>query len=416
MIRNCLPWLAGISILSVTIWGAAIPAAAQKASAGAVAPRPETEAARLLRSAESSARSGNWAAAIRQLERAATLAPNDPVPHRRLASVYRKARYPDREIVALEQALQRAPDDADSALRLGEIYISLVWFEKGREKVVQAERAGTTDPRLFVLLATQAYMRFQYPQMERAAVEGLRRFPGHVAIMTLLSEAYRLQGRLPEAETLLLRVRDTTADSQAKAACRTGLARLLLSEGWKPPRFADAEKEARAALRISPKETDAHYWLGRALQLQGKNDAAIEQYEIVYRRDPEFERTAYYLGGLYLRSRDKAKRALGERRMAAYRRLIARNERYRDARDAVWQHPERPEAHRRMGQEYLNVGQLPEAIVELREALRRRPEDSEARRLLVLALNKSGRKTEAMALDARPKARSQASASPMRKE
>jgi tetratricopeptide (TPR) repeat protein len=234
--------------------------------------------------------------------------------------------------------------------------------------------------------------------MERAAVEGLKRRPKDIVLMTLLSEANRLQGRLPEAEGLLKKVQTIATEPRAKTANCTGLARLMLSDKWKTPRYAEAERAARAALQITPGDIDAHYWLGRALQLQGRSKEAIAQYEIVLRQDPQLEQVAFYLGGLYLRSADQEKHAEGERLLAAYRQQIAQEDRYRDARDAVWQHPERPEAHLQMGQEYLNAEQLPQAIVELRQSLRMRPNDPQARKLLVQALEKSGRLTEAKQL------------------
>lgn len=352
----------------------------------------------LLRSAQQALKAGKSAVAVANLERAAKIAPGDPRPHQRLAAIFRHADYLDREIDALESALRLAPGDADSALRLAEIYIGLVWFDKGREKVVQAERARSNDQRLFVLLATQAYMRFQYPQMEMAATEGLKRWPRDIVLMTLLSEANRLQGQLSEAESQLKRIQAVATEPRAKTACWTGLARLLLNEKWSKPRYAEAEQAARKALGITPGDMDARYWLGRALELQGHWKEAIPPYEAVLRQDPQFEQVAFYLGRLYQRTGEKAKRTAGERLLAGYRRQITESERYRDARDVVWQHPERPEAHRKMGQEYLKVGQLPQAIVELRYALRMRPGDTEARKLLLQALEKSGRRTEAKKL------------------
>jgi tetratricopeptide (TPR) repeat protein len=392
-------WLAGAPALILCAAGAhPTLTVAQTPEGQRQASAETTKADALLQSAQQALKAGKSAAAVADLERAAQTAPHDPRPYQRLGAIFRQAGYLDREIDALENALRRAPSDADSALRLAEIYIDLVWFDKGRQKVVQAELARPNDPRLFVLLATQAYMRFQYPQMERAAVEGLKRWPKDIVLITLLSEANRLQGRLPEAEGLLKQIQTIATEPRAKTANWTGLARLLLSDKWKTPRYAEAERAARAALQITPGDVDAHYWLGRALQLQGRSKEAIAQYETVLRQDPQLEQVAFFLGGLYLRAGDKAKQAEGERLLAAYRRQIAQEERYRDARDAVWQHPERPDTHLKMGQEYLSTGQLPQAVVELRQALRMRPNDPRARKLLIQALERSGRLTEAKQL------------------
>ncbi len=349
----------------------------------------------LLRKAQAYEKSGNLPAAAAALREAERAAPSNATVHKRLATIYARSGYLDRQIEELAAAARLNPSDSDSALRIAEIYLRLAWFDRARPLIFQAIRVNPDDPRIFSDLATQAYMRFQYPAMEQAAREGLKRHPDNTQLLVLLAEADRLQGRMNEAEGLLGRVIRLAPDARRREAAYVGMAHLLLDTRWHPPRFKDAEQAARAALKIRPEDTDAHYWLGRALELTGKWQQAIPQYEVTYRKDPRFERVSEYLGSLYLRSHDPARRARGSRLRRQYGAIFDQEQRFAAARDAVMRNPADSNAHRDMGRAYLNTGQLPDAVVELREALRLNPRDQQARDLLVSALKSMGRLTEA---------------------
>jgi tetratricopeptide (TPR) repeat protein len=316
-----------------------------------------------------------------------------------LAALYRRSGYLDREIEALETVHRLRPADSDASFRLADIYLSLGWFGKARPCLMDAIRQAPSDRRVFRLLATQAYIRFDYAAMEKSAVEGLRRFPDDNGLTVLLSEAFRLQGKVASAEAVLQAAIDKSPDRATKAASTVGLARLLLEEKWSPPRSHDAEHVARAALRLRPRDPDACYWLGLALERQGRWKDAIPFYETTRKANPRFESVAFRLGRLYLRLPQAQKRLAGEKLLSIYRARMADDERFRNARDSVMGHPQDPGAHRRMAMEYLRAGQQPEAIVELREVLRLSPSDRAAKRQLADGLRQAGRLTEAHELE-----------------
>ncbi|HLV80322.1 MAG TPA: tetratricopeptide repeat protein [Chthonomonadaceae bacterium] len=358
--------------------------------------RPPDVRDRLARASQEM-KAGKLSAALADLDAAARIAPGNPEVHRRLAALFARAGYLDREIDEMETILRLAPKDADTALQLSQIYLQLGWLPEARARLVQGARVAPNDVRVFLILATQAYMRFMYPQMEQAASEGLRRWPDNVRLTTILSEAERLQGHLPQAESLLRHAIAAAKNRSQREADLVGFAHLLLDKGWKPPRYQEAEQAARAALKLAPSDPEAHYWLGRALQLQGRDAQAIPEYAFTARQNPRFETVALYLGRLYVRSSNTALRARGTSLLALYDHEQSVADHLDVARTALREHPEQPEPHAKMAAVYMETNQIPEAIVELRRVLRMRPQDKKTRSLLVRALKAVGRNTEALA-------------------
>ena len=62
--------------------------------------------------------------------------------------------------------------------------------------------------------------------------------------------------------------------------------------------FVTAEAAFRKALEKSPGNADAHFFLGRTLDAQGKKDAAMAEYRRVLEKEPDHARANYHLGRL----------------------------------------------------------------------------------------------------------------------
>jgi tetratricopeptide (TPR) repeat protein len=339
-------------------------------------------------------RAGKLSEAATELRAAAQLAPDAPEPQRGLATLYRKAGYLDREIEALERTLRLAPQDQESALRLSEIYRGLAWLDDAERCLTQAARIPTEDPHVLTAQASMALLRRQYPAMEQAAQEGLRRFPQNPDFYTILAEADRLQGRFAAAEENLRHALTLTTVPQAQAKIYTRLAHLLLTHQGMA-RLADAEQAARQAVQNLPDDPQAHFWLGRALHLQRKSDEAMPHYKITARKDIQCESVAMQLGQLYQTSTDPARRAEGRRLLTLYTTAEENNRAYGKSLSNLKSHPNDPEAHRQMALWYTKLRQYPQAIVELRRALQLAPKNRQTRRLLVAALQSHGRISEA---------------------
>jgi tetratricopeptide (TPR) repeat protein len=94
-------------------------------------------------------------------------------------------------------------------------------------------------------------------------------------------------------------------------------------------RLDDAKKNLDVALRYDPNHPQAHYQLGRLLEMQGKFDAAIDALTTASELDPQYPEPHLAMGRIYHR--------LGNRQKAEEE--IARFQQLKKARDAIAETP-----------------------------------------------------------------------------
>jgi cytochrome c-type biogenesis protein CcmH/NrfG len=343
-------------------------------------------------------RAGKQSDAARELRAVARIEPGNVEAHRRLASLYRDAGYLDREYESLRSVAANAPGDWQTRLRIAEIALDVGWTDVAGPMLEGASRLAPQEPRLMMDLASLDFLNHQWPQMEQRARQGLKLAPDNAALWVVLSEACRLQKRLPEAEAALRDAIGHTADPPGLTRRYAKLAHLLLEPGWRTSRTADAERAARTALQYSPGDLEARYWLGRAQELQGRPAEAKDSYAQAAKIDIQFESVAFFLGRIYQRSQDPAVRREGERLLALYRIELENGKAYDRAFHQVKERAGDPAVHRTMAAWYLKSSRVPEAILELRRVLEMDGHDSQARKLLRIALAGEGRLSEAKQL------------------
>jgi tetratricopeptide (TPR) repeat protein len=349
-----------------------------------------------LIAAERLRRAGKMPEAIQELRAASGADPTASEPWRRLAAIFREAGYLDRESEALVAVVRNDRFDVESVLRLAEIYTSLGWFVQASDAVSVAERAAPGDRRTITHRATLAYLEGRFDDLDRVARGGMRAAPDDPSFLLILSESQRVRGQREEAERSLRRALPLTTEPPQKAREYAALAHLLLDQRWTPPRFVEAEEAARQAVALRPDDAESHYWLGRALERQGKADEATAAYEVTAKQDPGFESVTLQLGRLYQRSPDPKRRAEGERLMASVYPAMEENGRaFSRARDGVRRRFGDPDAHRAVAAWYMRTEEYPKAIMELRQAVQLGGDDAQTRHALVTALRAVGRETEA---------------------
>ena len=84
--------------------------------------------------------------------------------------------------------------------------------------------------------------------------------------------------------------------------------------------FKDAEKALRESLKYDPRFATAHYHLGRALEGDGRDSEAIDEYRVAISIDPTAVEALYSLGLLYRRQNRPAE---ADAVFAEYKRLKA---------------------------------------------------------------------------------------------
>jgi tetratricopeptide (TPR) repeat protein len=85
--------------------------------------------------------------------------------------------------------------------------------------------------------------------------------------------------------------------------------------------FKNAETSLRESLKYDPKSATAHYHLGRALEGDGRDSEAIEEYRVAISLDPTAVEALYSLGLLYRRHGHPAE---AEAAFAEYKKLKAK--------------------------------------------------------------------------------------------
>jgi Flp pilus assembly protein TadD len=133
----------------------------------------------------------------------------------------------------------------------------------------------------------------------------------------------------------------------------------------------------REALAINPRNSKAHITLGNTLEAAGNNDEAMLHYTEAIRLDPSSAVAHVNAGNIFLKRNDHAQ-AMAEFQLA------------------LKVEPDNPYAHYNLGQCYLAAGKLPEALVHLVAAQRQSPDNATLCFLLGKVNERIGRPMEAI--------------------
>jgi len=223
----------------------------------------------------------------------------------------------------------------------------------------------------------------------------------------LFALTFRQSGQYVDAQTLY---RATIAANPSSALARNNLASELLdgpAEGW-----AEAQRQAEEAVRLSPDDASPHNNVGLALYRAGRYEDAMRQFHEAIRLSQTLA-PAYYNLGMVLAELGRTDEAI-----AAYEtslrifpsqpevlhnlaNQLALQGRFPEAiarfRGAVRLAPGSPDIRLNMANALLATGSVDEAIAAYRETIRLRPGWGKAEYNLGMALGRAGRHDEALA-------------------
>ena len=197
--------------------------------------------------------------------------------------------------------------------------------------------------------------------------------------------------------------RDTLEKNPASFLAHNNLGLLLGRRGL----AAQAEEHYRQALHANPEFAPAEYNLGNALTAQGRADEALTHYERAARIAPDDPKAHYNLGNALaqgerrreaiehyeaaLMLRPDFSMARAALRAARYELvdLLIREERFAEAaeelREVLRREPEQVEARFNLGLALVRLGQIDEAIAQYEQVLHLRPDLAEAHAALAEA-------------------------------
>jgi tetratricopeptide (TPR) repeat protein len=224
-----------------------------------------------------------------------------------LGHLYSRRGQPAQSAAAFERALQLQPADVPTLVRLGGSYL-----DQGRPADAEPlfARAVSLQPRLgsaLLGLGRAALARQDYGRAAEYLEQALTASPGASAVHYPLAMAYRGLGDLAKAEANARLRGQAEADTpdplmqeldellQSAMAYDGRGERALAAGQW----AAAADNFRRGMALAQDNPTLRHklqYHLATALAMSGDVSAAVEQFEDVVRRSPDFARAHYSLG------------------------------------------------------------------------------------------------------------------------
>jgi tetratricopeptide (TPR) repeat protein len=232
-----------------------------------------------------------------ELEALVERRPNDPIARLRLAERYEKQGAIENAVAQYETALDTNPNLVNAKLKLAQLYAGpLHDFRKALELAKAARELAAGDPQVDGILGSIAYKAGNFIWAYSLLQQAARRVPNDLVIVHDLAwSAYSL-GKVREASEIMSRV--------VQASPSSGLAEdgksFLKTAGLHPEDLVAAEPEINALLAKDHDYVPALFAKATLEMRRGKSKEAIQTYNKVLQRFPDFAPAQKQLAALYL--------------------------------------------------------------------------------------------------------------------
>ena len=278
---------------------------------------------------------GDASQAEADLEKAAEIAPQSPVPYARLAALrVLQKRYADAEKL-YEQALDRDPSDVEALngvvqldvnakqvpkalartlaqvakepdnsgyqVTLAKLYAELSQWDKAEASAQKAADLNHSDFDAIQILGQIQQIRNENDRAEATYQKAIQTIPNQPMGYTLLAQLEEARGDWQKAQSLYQKALQVQPDFPAAA---NNLAYLMLEHGLNTDVALSLAQTARRGLPNLPQAVDT---LGWAYYKKGAYGSAVTQLEEAVRRDPRDANFHYHLGVTYAKMGDNGK-------------------------------------------------------------------------------------------------------------
>jgi tetratricopeptide (TPR) repeat protein len=321
---------------------------------------------------------GSSEAAVRMLQRAVTINPQEPAYHSSLAATLREQRKLDEALAEYRNVLALRPEDEEAHFLMGNILLDQGMSLKDRLKLDEAkahyERALVLKPKNADTHNNLGLVYMHKGEPEKAQThyeQALRLNPDFSEAHNNLGNVFRYHKKLDEAAEHYGRAL-TLQPNYADAHNNLGL--ILQKQG----KLDAAKLQLERALAADPRLAEAHNNLGTNLREQGNLDEARHSYARALVLKPDYA-AAHTNLGIVLQQLGRLEEAV-----VAHERAIALT-------------PGFAEAHNNLGVTLRELGRLDESVLACEKALALQPDFPEAHNNLGVARRDQGRPEEAEA-------------------
>ncbi|MDX2153178.1 MAG: tetratricopeptide repeat protein [Bryobacteraceae bacterium] len=322
-----------------------------------------------LRRGVQAERTGNYAAARAEYEKALALSPKMPEALANLGTVYLRLGMPERAAAQLKAASELRP-----AMAPLKFFHGLSLYEGGRyaeahEVLAKFLEQMPGDARGLHLDGLCLLKLDRYEEGRRQLEQSLARQPGNQPAKVTLATAYVAAGNLERAATLIEGLQGADADLVR------GM--ILNSKG----QYREAEKVLMAALASNPKLPSLNNQLGYTLMLLGDDAGAIRAFEAELQLAPKDFNASANLGWILVKQREFARAEA----------LLS---------EALKAKPANAGVLYLLGQVWSSIGETVKAVAALEQVVKQKPSFRAAHVLLARGYAKTGRTADAERLQA----------------
>jgi Flp pilus assembly protein TadD len=293
-----------------------------------------------------------------------------------LGEAYEKQGASDKAAAAFEQALKLNPKLTTAVIKLAQLNAGpLRNNEKALAYAKKARELAPSDPQVAAILGKVAYQSGNFTWSYSLLQEAVRQRPNDPSLMHDLAWAAYSLGKVNEAGDVMQKVVAADPDSSLGSNAKKFL--MFIALDGSPKELIAAESQVQSELKSNPEYVPALMAQAALLAQRDQAKPAIETYNVILRRFPDFAPAQKRLAALYVRESSTV--ALGYDLATKARKTL----------------PDDPELAELLGRLSYEKKEFPRAIQLLQESARKRPLDADSLFYLGMSQLQARQKTEA---------------------
>jgi len=213
-----------------------------------------------------------------------------------IGNIHFKARKFPEAISSFEKALELKPDDTFCVINIANSYLNMGRPADGEQFVIEYLKKGFSDPQLYYLLGTLAFIQKKYDEALRYYDECLSYNSDSAAAHNAIAAIYLNREDLAQAER---HIASAMAIDPELSNLNYNRAELLEKQGH----LQEAAEAYRKELESSPHHFKASFNLSRLFRKMGREEEEEEEEKylrLTMEINPDFPLSYFYLARLYL--------------------------------------------------------------------------------------------------------------------